>query len=93
MSYHGTQLAKAEVVLFGGEENSDTDPLLEVKSAPSVQFFDITAVSKWRWAGRSSIHALERYSPGVLVAAARRFIVALPLERVWRSGKVVAVYP
>ena len=45
VSYHGTQLAKAEVVVFGGEENSDTNPLLEVTSTPGVQFFDITAVS------------------------------------------------
>ena len=32
--------------MFGGQEGSNIDPLLDLKSDPSVSFFDITAVSE-----------------------------------------------
>lgn len=43
VSYHQTNVAKGQVILFGGPENADADPLAEIKSSPL--FFDVTAVS------------------------------------------------
>lgn len=45
ISYHDTNLAKGEVVIFGGAENADAEPLSGVISNPEVSFFDVTAVS------------------------------------------------
>eukprot|EP00903_Cladosiphon_okamuranus_P022592 g20787.t1 len=43
VSYHGAAWGKAEVLMFGGEETSILDPLLELKSAPGVSFVDVIA--------------------------------------------------
>ncbi len=48
MTYHGTDVAKGEVIMFGGAENADVEPLGDVMSDPDVSFFDITAVSGTR---------------------------------------------
>lgn len=45
MEYHGTSFAKGEVVMYGGAENADEDPLADVISDPEVSFFDVSAVS------------------------------------------------
>lgn len=45
ISYHGIQSAKGAVVVFGGEDSSDVDPLRELKSNPGVSFFDVTTVT------------------------------------------------
>lgn len=45
ISYHASNFAKAEVIMFGGVEYSNSDPLLDVISDPNVSFFDVTAVS------------------------------------------------
>lgn len=44
ISYHGADFAKGQVILFGGVENSDFDPIAEVTSAPGVSYFDLRAV-------------------------------------------------
>ena len=47
MSYHGTtDFAKGGVVLFGGAENADVEPLADVVSDPDITFFDVAAVSE-----------------------------------------------
>eukprot|EP00752_Nemacystus_decipiens_P015392 g13725.t1 len=43
ISYHGAHFGKAEVVMFGGQESSNMDPLVDLKSDPSVSTFDVTA--------------------------------------------------
>eukprot|EP00903_Cladosiphon_okamuranus_P022591 g20786.t1 len=43
VSYHGAAWGKAEVAMFGGEETSILDPLLELKSDPGVSFFEVIA--------------------------------------------------
>ncbi|CAM9386585.1 unnamed protein product [Ectocarpus sp. 12 AP-2014] len=43
IGYHATNFAKAEAVLYGGVENSNTDPILELTTDPDVPFFDVTA--------------------------------------------------
>ena len=45
ISYHENNFAQGQVIMFGGVENSNSDPLLGISSSPSVSFFDITAVS------------------------------------------------
>lgn len=47
ISYHGARFGKAEVTMFGGQESSNIDPLLDLKSDPSVSFFDVTSVSEY----------------------------------------------
>eukprot|EP00903_Cladosiphon_okamuranus_P014858 g13759.t1 len=42
MSYHGTNSAKGEVIMFGGAENADAEPLADVVSNPEVSFFDVS---------------------------------------------------
>lgn len=44
ISYHGLNFAKAEIIFFGGTENSNPDPVLELISSPTVASFDVTAV-------------------------------------------------
>lgn len=46
ISYHYTNVAKGQVILFGGVENSNVDLLDEIASSPNVSVFDVTAVSK-----------------------------------------------
>ncbi|CAM9815198.1 unnamed protein product, partial [Ectocarpus fasciculatus] len=43
IGYHAANFAKAEVILYGGVENSNTDPIIELTSDPDVTFFDVTA--------------------------------------------------
>ncbi|CAM9357678.1 unnamed protein product, partial [Ascophyllum nodosum] len=43
ISYHESNFAQGQVVMFGGVENSNSDPLLGISSSSSVSFFDITA--------------------------------------------------
>ncbi|CAM9357906.1 unnamed protein product, partial [Ascophyllum nodosum] len=43
ISYHENNFAQGQVIMFGGVENSNSDPLLGISSSPSVSFFDITA--------------------------------------------------
>ncbi|CAM9448244.1 unnamed protein product, partial [Ectocarpus sp. 4 AP-2014] len=43
IGYHAANFAKAEVILYGGIENSNTDPILELTTDPDVLFFDVTA--------------------------------------------------
>ncbi|CAM9974997.1 unnamed protein product [Ascophyllum nodosum] len=43
ISYHESNFAQGQVIMFGGVENSNSDPLLGISSSPSVSFFDITA--------------------------------------------------
>lgn len=45
ISYHGFDFAKGEVIVFGGMENSDPDPISDISSSPSVASFDVTSVS------------------------------------------------
>lgn len=44
IGYHAANFAKAEVILYGGVENANTDPILELTNDPDVPFFDVTAV-------------------------------------------------
>lgn len=57
VSYHGTHSAKASVAVFGEQEGSYVDPLLDLKSNPDVSFFDVTTVSAVE---ASSMHAHAR---------------------------------
>lgn len=74
ISYHGTQFGKAEVIMFGGQEGSNIDPLLDLKSNPSVSFFDVLAVSD---RPGSTPPDRGRGQPEVLAAAAMSRAVAL----------------
>ena len=56
ISYHGAHIGKAEVVMFGGQEGSNVDPLLDLKSDPSVSFFDFTSVSHDEWLPHTDMH-------------------------------------
>eukprot|EP00752_Nemacystus_decipiens_P002626 g2458.t1 len=42
MSYHATNFAKGVVIVFGGPENADAEPLADVVSDPDASFFDVT---------------------------------------------------
>lgn len=44
ISYHGSNFAKAEIIFFGGTENSNPDPIVELTSSPTAYSFDVTAV-------------------------------------------------
>lgn len=44
VSYHGANFAKGQVTMFGGVENANVDPILEITSDPGVGFFDVRAV-------------------------------------------------
>lgn len=45
ISYHESNFAKGEVILFGGVNTSIFDPLLEITSNPNVSSFDVMMVS------------------------------------------------
>ncbi|CAM9105653.1 unnamed protein product, partial [Hapterophycus canaliculatus] len=46
VSYHGTNFAKREVVMFGSEEDADAYiPLVEIKESDDVAYFDVTATN------------------------------------------------
>ncbi len=59
ISYHQANVAKGEVILFGGPENADAEPLAEVKSSPEVLYFDVTTVGFSMWATPYSPQFLE----------------------------------
>ena len=44
VTYHGANFAKGQVILFGGVENSDVNPVAELTSDPGVSFFDVRPV-------------------------------------------------
>lgn len=44
IGYHAANFAKAEVILYGGVENFNTNTILELTTDPDVPFFDVTAV-------------------------------------------------
>lgn len=44
ISYHDANFAKGQVTLYGGVENSNLDPIVELTSDPGVSFFDVRAV-------------------------------------------------
>ena len=44
ITYHGANFAKGQVILFGGVENSDVNPVAELTSDPGVSFFDVRPV-------------------------------------------------
>lgn len=46
ITYHGDNFAKGQVILYGGVENSNPDPIAEITSDAGVSFFDVRAVSK-----------------------------------------------
>ena len=52
ISYHDANFAKGQVILYGGVENSNSDPIIEVASDPGVSSFEVRAVRAIRRAVR-----------------------------------------
>ena len=44
ISYHDANFAKGQVILYGGVENSDVNPISEIASKTGVSFVDVRAV-------------------------------------------------
>lgn len=83
MSYHGTNFAKGEVVIFGGAESADVEPLADVISDPEVSFFDVTAVSHTRPVFFAvSLLLLLRVGPNHHSLPARAFLESEDPQRV-----------
>lgn len=44
VTYHGDNFAKGQVILYGGVENSNPDPIAGITSDPGIAFFDVNLV-------------------------------------------------
>lgn len=64
ISYHAADFAKGQVILYGGTENSNSNPIFEVMSDPAVSFFDVRAVR------------VPGHSRGCCIASYLRFLMS-----------------
>ena len=44
ITYHASDVGLAQVILFGDDAEASTDPLVEIKAAEDISYFDVGAV-------------------------------------------------